>query len=113
MVEIRVIQNALKFELIAHKASWRNFVFAILAQKSFSTGTRFITNHLFANSESATKVRPEIIRPDHDSENASPETEVEKSDRVQPRREPQPTSQRVLLNLYLDLLASRSFRACF
>jgi hypothetical protein len=34
----------LRSEKIAHNASWRNFIFANLVGKSFSTATRFIAN---------------------------------------------------------------------
>ena len=54
-----------------------------------------------------------VIRPDHDSENASPKSEVKKSNRVQPCREPQAARERMLLDPYLDLLAPRAFHACF
>jgi len=37
MVEIQVTGNPLEFEKIAYNASWRNFIFAILGRKSFST----------------------------------------------------------------------------
>jgi hypothetical protein len=39
------IQNALKSEGIAYNESSRNFIFANLAKKSFSTATRFFTNN--------------------------------------------------------------------
>ena len=64
-------------------------------------------------SESVREVISEIIRPYHESDNASPETEMEKSDRVQPRTNPQTAGERMLLDFYFDLFAPRCFRACF
>jgi hypothetical protein len=39
------IENVLRSEKIAYIASWRNFIFAIFAEMSFSTATRFITTY--------------------------------------------------------------------
>jgi hypothetical protein len=39
MTKIWVIENVLRLEKIAHNASWRNFIFANFAGKSFSTAT--------------------------------------------------------------------------
>jgi len=33
------IENVMKFEKIAYNASWRNFIFAIFSEMSFSTAT--------------------------------------------------------------------------
>ena len=51
--------------------------------------------------QEAAESRAQVIRPNHDRQHALPERQMEKSDREQPRREPHPARNRVLLNPYL------------
>jgi len=39
MTKFWVIENVSRLEKIAYNASWRNFIFANFAEKSFSTAT--------------------------------------------------------------------------
>jgi hypothetical protein len=59
------------------------------------------------------EMRTEIIRPQDDREHSSPKTQVQEPNRKEPGRVPRSERQRVLLDLYFDFLAPRSFRACF
>jgi len=42
MTKFWVIENVSRLEKIAYNASWRNFIFANFAEKSFSTATPVI-----------------------------------------------------------------------
>jgi len=44
MTKFWVIENVSRLEKIAYNASWRNFIFANFAEKSFSTATGIITH---------------------------------------------------------------------
>src|SRR5215469_13374769 len=59
------------------------------------------------------EMHAEIIGPYHDGEHSLTKTEVEKTNGVEPRCKPHASRQRMLLDLNFDLLAPRSFRACF
>jgi len=45
MTKMWVIENVSRLEKIAYNASWRNFIFANFAEKSFSSATLHITQY--------------------------------------------------------------------